>query len=78
MWSEQADSNNIDSRVWPRAAAMAEAVWSEPTTGWRLAEGRFLVHRERLVNLGIKADAIAPTWCVQHEEYCRLGGAFNL
>ena len=28
MWSEQIDSKTIDSRIWPRTAAMAERFWS--------------------------------------------------
>lgn len=77
LWTEQVDSAAVDSRLWPRAAAMAEVLWSEPKTGWAEAEDRFLIHRERLVTLGLGADAIEPEWCLQHKEHCRIGGKFN-
>ncbi|KRT85799.1 glycoside hydrolase, partial [Oryctes borbonicus] len=69
LWTEQADDSSIDGRLWPRAAAMAERLWAEPSEGWRYAEQRMLVHRERLVKRGIAADALEPEWCMQHENH---------
>lgn len=78
FWTEQADSTSLDSRLWPRASAMAEVLWSEPESTWRAAQSRFLVHRERLVRLGVQADALEPEWCTQYEENCPIGGKFNV
>ncbi|KAH1007368.1 hypothetical protein HUJ04_004611, partial [Dendroctonus ponderosae] len=78
FWTEQADSTSLDSRLWPRASAMAEVLWSEPESTWRAAESRFLIHRERLVRLGVQADALEPEWCTQYEENCPIGGKFNV
>lgn len=77
LWTEQVDGTSTDSRLWPRAAALAERLWTEPNTTWRDAEARFLVHRERLVKLGIAADALEPLWCLQNEENCPINGEFN-
>ncbi|XP_065169045.1 chitooligosaccharidolytic beta-N-acetylglucosaminidase-like [Atheta coriaria] len=77
LWTEQADDTVIDSRLWPRAAAMAERLWSEPESTWKDAEERMEIHRERLVRLNIKSDAIQPQWCQQHQGSCPLDGVLN-
>lgn len=77
LWMEQSDSSTIDSRLWPRAAALAEVLWSEPEEGWRDAEQRLLVHRERLVARGINSDRLEPEWCLQNEENCPIDGKSN-
>ncbi|XP_050674128.1 chitooligosaccharidolytic beta-N-acetylglucosaminidase isoform X2 [Leptidea sinapis] len=70
LWSEQTDSSTAESRLWPRAAAMAERLWAEPRENWRSAERRMLAVRERLVRLGIQADSVEPEWCYQNDGYC--------
>ncbi|XP_049868022.1 chitooligosaccharidolytic beta-N-acetylglucosaminidase [Pectinophora gossypiella] len=70
LWSEQADTAALDGRLWPRAAALAERLWSEPETKWEEAEERMLHIRERLVRMGIQADTLQPEWCYQNEGLC--------
>lgn len=70
LWSEQADAATLDGRLWPRASAMAERLWSNPASNWRAAEYRFLHQRERLVEIGLAAESIEPEWCYQNEGLC--------
>lgn len=70
LWSEQADEHTLDSRLWPRASALAERLWTNPIEDWRSAEVRMLTHRDELVQNGIAAEALQPEWCVQNEGNC--------
>ncbi|KAG7199186.1 hypothetical protein KM043_018061 [Ampulex compressa] len=70
LWTEQADGSSVDNRLWPRAAALAERLWAEPTSSWTAAEQRMLRHRERLVARGIPADTLEPMWCLQNQGHC--------
>ena len=33
MWSEQVQGEAIVGKLWPRGAALAERLWSDPATG---------------------------------------------
>lgn len=70
LWSEQADHHTLDSRLWPRAAALAERLWSDPETDWKDAESRFLTQRERLATRNIAVDLVEPLWCHQNQGLC--------
>lgn len=64
MWSEHIDENNFDSIVYPRAAAVGERLWSPATvTDEDDAHARLLVHRCRLVNRGVRASPVEPSYC---------------
>lgn len=70
IWSEQIDHLTLDDRTWPRLSALAERLWTDPSTSWQQAESRMLMHRERLVENGIAAENLAPYWCLQYEGKC--------
>ncbi|CAH1398779.1 unnamed protein product [Nezara viridula] len=70
LWSEYADSNNMDTRIWPRASALAERLWSSPTTDSSVATYRLLEMRERMIRRGIAVDQIIPQWCYLNEGLC--------
>ncbi|KAF9141091.1 woronin body major protein, partial [Mortierella sp. GBA39] len=77
MWSEQADSTNIDTKVWPRTAALAESLWSgnRNSKGFKRAtelSARIQDFRERLVDRGILAAPLVPKYCLQHPHHCDL------
>lgn len=65
MWGEQVDSLNFDSRVWPRASAVAERLWSPATvTDLSSATARLAQFRcTSLAQRGIGAGPIQPDYC---------------
>ncbi|KAF2358188.1 Beta-hexosaminidase eukaryotic type N-terminal [Trinorchestia longiramus] len=72
LWTEQVDSESVDGRLWPRGAALAERLWTNPDHGWRDAEYRMIHHRQRLVKRGVRADRLQPEWCHQNQGLCYL------
>ncbi|KAJ3066408.1 hypothetical protein HDU98_010309 [Podochytrium sp. JEL0797] len=67
IWGEKIDSLNLDIKLWPRAAAMAEALWSSfddaANKDMFEAEPRLVKMRERLMSRGMEAEAMHPEWC---------------
>lgn len=64
LWSHIVDATNLIPRVWPRASAMAERLWSNDSiynpddAAFRLDEQRC-----RMLNRGIKAQPILNGFC---------------
>ncbi|OCK74755.1 glycoside hydrolase family 20 protein [Lepidopterella palustris CBS 459.81] len=77
LWSEQVDDTVISSKMWPRAAALAELTWSgnkDKSGGKRTTEmtQRILNFREYLVAVGVGAAPLMPKYCLQHPHACDL------
>ena len=79
LWSEQSDSANYESLIWPRAAAGAEVFWTHPSPSERqdnIDDALFRMHdiRYRLVDRGVHAAALQPLWCAVRPGKCNLQG----
>jgi hexosaminidase len=60
MWGETVDPSDLDQTIWPRAAAVAERLWSSKDSIQSLeeAEGRLQTFRCLLTQRGIAAAPV--------------------
>ncbi|OQR94614.1 beta-hexosaminidase [Achlya hypogyna] len=72
MWSEIADEKAVEAKIWPRAAALAERLWTNPKTNWKSAMTRMRIQRDRIADAGVGTDAVHPLWCRQNPGKCTL------
>jgi hexosaminidase len=78
IWTEQIDSVNLDGIIWPRAAAVAEVLWSGAKNhrgenrSLKNAEPRLAEMRERLLAMGIKSDPVQMPFCLMEPGQCYL------
>ncbi|KAK8933628.1 Beta-hexosaminidase 2 [Platanthera zijinensis] len=77
MWTAQVDGVVLDGRVWPRASAMAESMWSgnrghDGKKRYAEATDRLNEWRRRMVGRGIAAEPIQPLWCAKHPSLCNF------
>jgi len=71
LWAEYVDSTNVQSRLWPRASAVAERLWSQSdVTDVDEAEVRLHQHRCRMVSRDIPAEPLYIGHCeVEYQDY---------
>lgn len=69
IWGEFVDQTNILSRIWPRASAVAERLWSDPTQtkDIQIARYRLDMQRCRMLQRGISAAPILSGFCGEWE-----------
>ncbi|KAE8636021.1 hypothetical protein XENTR_v10002815 [Xenopus tropicalis] len=67
MWGEFVDATNLTPRLWPRASAVAERLWSnQNVTSVGDAYNRLVKHRCRMLRRGIAAEPLYVGYC-DHE-----------
>ncbi|XP_069411840.1 beta-hexosaminidase subunit beta-like isoform X1 [Ovis canadensis] len=67
IWGEYVDATNLTPRLWPRASAVGERLWShQDVTDLGDAYRRLTRHRCRMVGRGIAAQPLLPGYC-EHE-----------
>jgi hexosaminidase len=67
LWSEQTDSQDLDSKLWPRVAAAAEVLWAGVRNESMLQDAtrRLGEWRERaVVDLSVRMSPVTMTWCL--------------
>lgn len=71
LWSEQVETDTLETRLWPRSAAFAERIWSDPTgqSNYDIYT-RLVSQRKRLMERGLKAAAMWPRWCTLNPGKC--------
>lgn len=76
LWTEQVDENQLDARLWPRSAALAERLWTDPQNINNFEKvpvetiSRMAHFRNRLFEIGIQPEAIFPKYCSQNPNEC--------
>ncbi|XP_020777323.1 beta-hexosaminidase subunit beta isoform X2 [Boleophthalmus pectinirostris] len=64
LWGEYVDGTNLTPRLWPRASAVAERLWSaKDVRDLNDAYSRLSSHRCRMVERGIPAEPLFTSYC---------------
>lgn len=65
MWGEQIDLNSVESRIFPRASAAAERLWSPKEINDLTAALDRIIHHSchHLSRKGVRANTIRPDYC---------------
>lgn len=70
MWGEHVDASNFISRVWPRASAVAERLWTgNVSLAQKNVMQRIQNFRCKMVQQGFAAEPIGPGFCSHEVPY---------
>ena len=75
LWAEENGDSNVMTKIFPRAAALAEGLWSNPqpqsesSSLWYNADPRMQLWRNKLESRGVSAAVMQPLWCAQNGPY---------
>ena len=76
MWSELTDEYVVENKVWPRAAAAAEILWSgkrdigNNTRTSKDAAPRLSMWRKLGLARGVKMSVVQMPWCEMNQGQC--------
>ncbi|KOB76153.1 Hexosaminidase [Operophtera brumata] len=71
VWSWGLCVGELDARIWPRAAALGDRLWTDRAEGaTQTVYAGLDIHRTRLINRGVKAAPIWSNWCTQNPYTC--------
>ncbi|KAF7767959.1 CAZyme family GH20 [Agaricus bisporus var. burnettii] len=72
IWTEQTGPSNLDSIIWPRAAASAESFWSGPAGDVKTALPRLHDIAYRFIQRGVRAIPLQPQYCALRPNACDI------
>ncbi|EKM79144.1 hypothetical protein AGABI1DRAFT_113758 [Agaricus bisporus var. burnettii JB137-S8] len=72
IWTEQTGPSNLDSIIWPRAAASAESFWSGPGGDVKTALPRLHDIAYRFIQRGVRAIPLQPQYCALRPNACDI------
>ncbi|CAL8095472.1 unnamed protein product [Orchesella dallaii] len=70
LWGEKVGPEELESKLWPRAAALAENLWSNPTSRGDEVYTRLNYHNHRLQQRGIPTSQLQPESCLHYNGHC--------
>lgn len=69
VFTDLLDRHSLHPAVWPAAAAVAERLWTDPSSSANPMD-RLAVFTERMRELGVRSSPVAPQWCLLNPYQC--------